>query len=177
MHSSRADSRDSRGLCAYRERDRESVARLSPRSKKHSSKGLGVVSLGSKMIDPPVVQRALKLVARAQAMGMLSSEVTRPAESFMPVARRMTELNCANAAGRMRPGHGEWQVRRFPTWASASTSRAGARRRRRSAPSRLSRERRQARRRPRDRAAQVRPARWHGDLLAPSLCATATAWR
>src|SRR6266567_736279 len=29
-------------------------------------KGLGVVSLGSKMIDPPVVQRALKLMARAQ---------------------------------------------------------------------------------------------------------------
>jgi citrate lyase beta subunit len=30
---------------------------------------LGVVSLGSKMIDPPVVQRALKLVARAKQMG------------------------------------------------------------------------------------------------------------
>ncbi len=35
-------------------------------------KGLGVVSLGSKMIDPPVVQRALKLMARAQAMGLAS---------------------------------------------------------------------------------------------------------
>lgn len=34
-------------------------------------KGLGVVSLGSKMIDPPVVQRALKLVARAQVMGLI----------------------------------------------------------------------------------------------------------
>jgi citrate lyase subunit beta/citryl-CoA lyase len=33
-------------------------------------KGLGVVSLGSKMIDPPVVQRALKLMARARAMGL-----------------------------------------------------------------------------------------------------------
>ena len=33
-------------------------------------KGLAVVSLGSKMIDPPVVQRALKLVERAQAMGV-----------------------------------------------------------------------------------------------------------
>jgi citrate lyase subunit beta/citryl-CoA lyase len=32
-------------------------------------RGLGVVSLGSKMIDPPVVERARKLVARAQAMG------------------------------------------------------------------------------------------------------------
>ena len=34
-------------------------------------KGLGVVSLGSKMIDAPVVQRALKLIARAQTMGLL----------------------------------------------------------------------------------------------------------
>jgi citrate lyase subunit beta / citryl-CoA lyase len=33
-------------------------------------RGAGVVSLGSKMIDPPVVQRALKLVARAKAMGL-----------------------------------------------------------------------------------------------------------
>ncbi len=33
-------------------------------------KGLGVVSLGSKMIDPPVVNRALKLMARARAMGI-----------------------------------------------------------------------------------------------------------
>jgi len=35
-------------------------------------KGLGVVSLGSKMIDPPVVQRALKLMAQAEAMGRLT---------------------------------------------------------------------------------------------------------
>ncbi len=35
-------------------------------------KGLGVVSLGSKMIDAPVVQRALKLMARAQAMGLVA---------------------------------------------------------------------------------------------------------
>jgi citrate lyase subunit beta / citryl-CoA lyase len=33
-------------------------------------KGLGVVSLGSKMIDPPVVQRALRLIDRARAMGL-----------------------------------------------------------------------------------------------------------
>ncbi len=37
-------------------------------------RGLGVVSLGSKMIDPPVVQRALKLVERARAMGLGSRE-------------------------------------------------------------------------------------------------------
>jgi citrate lyase subunit beta/citryl-CoA lyase len=36
------------------------------------SKGLAIVSLGSKMIDPPVVQRALKLVERAKAMGLIS---------------------------------------------------------------------------------------------------------
>jgi citrate lyase subunit beta/citryl-CoA lyase len=34
-------------------------------------RGLGVVSLGSKMIDPPVVQRALKLVKRAKEMGVI----------------------------------------------------------------------------------------------------------
>jgi citrate lyase subunit beta/citryl-CoA lyase len=34
-------------------------------------KGLGVVSLGSKMIDPPVIERALKLMARAQSMGLV----------------------------------------------------------------------------------------------------------
>jgi citrate lyase subunit beta/citryl-CoA lyase len=34
-------------------------------------RGLGVVSLGSKMIDPPVVQRALKLVKRAKDMGVI----------------------------------------------------------------------------------------------------------
>jgi citrate lyase subunit beta/citryl-CoA lyase len=34
-------------------------------------RGLGVVSLGSKMIDAPVVQRALKLVERARSMGLI----------------------------------------------------------------------------------------------------------
>ncbi|MFZ1917729.1 MAG: aldolase/citrate lyase family protein [Terriglobales bacterium] len=36
------------------------------------NKGLAVVSLGSKMIDPPVVHRAVKLVERAKAMGAIS---------------------------------------------------------------------------------------------------------
>jgi len=36
------------------------------------ARGLGVVSLGSKMIDTPVVQRALKLVARAKLMGLIT---------------------------------------------------------------------------------------------------------
>jgi citrate lyase subunit beta/citryl-CoA lyase len=34
-------------------------------------RGVSVVSLGSKMVDAPVVQRALKLVARAKAMGLV----------------------------------------------------------------------------------------------------------
>jgi citrate lyase subunit beta/citryl-CoA lyase len=37
------------------------------------AKGLGVVSLGSKMIDAPVVNRAVKLVARARQMGLIPS--------------------------------------------------------------------------------------------------------
>ncbi len=38
------------------------------------AKGLGVVSLGSKMIDPPVVNRALKLVEQARAMGLVEED-------------------------------------------------------------------------------------------------------
>ena len=34
-------------------------------------KGLGVVSRGSKMIDRAVVNRALKVIAQAEAMGLL----------------------------------------------------------------------------------------------------------
>ncbi len=36
-------------------------------------RGLGVVSLGSKMIDPPVVNRALKLVNTARSMGLIAA--------------------------------------------------------------------------------------------------------
>jgi len=35
------------------------------------SRGLGVVALGSKMIDPPVVERARRLVAEARRMGLV----------------------------------------------------------------------------------------------------------
>ena len=38
------------------------------------AKGLGVVSVGSKMIDAPVVHRAVKLVARAKAMGLIKTD-------------------------------------------------------------------------------------------------------
>ncbi len=37
------------------------------------SKGLGVVALGSKMIDPPVVARALKAIDLAVKLGILDS--------------------------------------------------------------------------------------------------------
>jgi citrate lyase subunit beta / citryl-CoA lyase len=40
------------------------------------AQGRGVVSLGSKMIDPPVVQRALKLVERARRMGLVAGSAT-----------------------------------------------------------------------------------------------------
>ena len=36
------------------------------------AQGRGVVSLGAKMIDPPVVHRALKLVQRARKMGLVA---------------------------------------------------------------------------------------------------------
>ena len=39
------------------------------------ARGLGVVSLGSKMIDAPVVQRALKLVQTAERMGLVTQEM------------------------------------------------------------------------------------------------------
>jgi citrate lyase subunit beta/citryl-CoA lyase len=40
------------------------------------ARGLGVVSLGSKMIDAPVVQRAVKLVARARKMGIIADQAS-----------------------------------------------------------------------------------------------------
>ncbi len=39
---------------------------------KAEKEGLGVVALGSKMIDPPVVKRALRTVKMAEALGLLS---------------------------------------------------------------------------------------------------------
>jgi len=47
----------------------EKALRIVAAFEEAQQRGLGVVSLGSKMIDPPVVERARKLVARAKAMG------------------------------------------------------------------------------------------------------------
>jgi citrate lyase subunit beta/citryl-CoA lyase len=48
----------------------EKAAKIVAAYDEAQARGLGVVSLGSKMIDAPVVQRAQKLVARAKQMGM-----------------------------------------------------------------------------------------------------------
>jgi citrate lyase subunit beta/citryl-CoA lyase len=53
--------------------DLEKALRIVAAFEDAQSKGLGVVSLGSKMIDAPVVNRAVKLVARARQMGLVPS--------------------------------------------------------------------------------------------------------
>jgi citrate lyase subunit beta/citryl-CoA lyase len=50
------------------------------------ARGLGVVSLGSKMIDAPVVQRALKLVQRAERMGVVTQEMRAAAAAVRAAA-------------------------------------------------------------------------------------------
>ena len=52
----------------------ENAVRVVAAYRESQSKGLGVISLGSRMIDAPVVQRALKVVARAEAIGLLKQE-------------------------------------------------------------------------------------------------------
>lgn len=44
-------------------------------------RGLGVVSLGSKMIDAPVVNRALKLVRTARSMGVIGGRIAERGEA------------------------------------------------------------------------------------------------
>jgi len=49
----------------------EKALRIETAFRDAQEKGLGVVSLGSKMIDPPVVERARRLVERARKMGLV----------------------------------------------------------------------------------------------------------
>jgi len=49
----------------------EKAQRIVAAFEEAQQKGLVVVSLGSKMSDPPVVNRAVKLVDRAKAMGVI----------------------------------------------------------------------------------------------------------
>jgi citrate lyase subunit beta/citryl-CoA lyase len=51
------------------------------------ARGVGVVSLGSKMIDAPVVQRALKLVAGAERMGLVTPEMRAAATAPKPESK------------------------------------------------------------------------------------------
>ena len=51
------------------QREIEKALKIVAAFEEAQARGLGVVSLGSKMIDPPVVERARKLVATAKAMG------------------------------------------------------------------------------------------------------------
>lgn len=52
----------------------EKALRIAAAFAEAQSRGLGVVSVGSKMIDPPVVHRAVKLAERARQMGLLPSK-------------------------------------------------------------------------------------------------------
>ncbi len=58
----------------------EKALKIASAFEEAQSRGLGVVSVGSKMIDPPVVHRALKLVERARRMGLVSPEPKTGAE-------------------------------------------------------------------------------------------------
>ncbi len=49
----------------------EKALKIAAAFEEAQSRGLGVVSVGSKMIDPPVVHRGLKLVERARQMGLV----------------------------------------------------------------------------------------------------------
>ena len=51
-----------------------SASRIVRAFREAEAKGLGVVSLGSKMVDPPVVERARKLVERARTLGICLEE-------------------------------------------------------------------------------------------------------
>jgi citrate lyase subunit beta/citryl-CoA lyase len=58
----------------------EKAVRIVEAFQQAQERGLGVVSLGAKMIDAPVVTRALKLVERARLMGILPTGATAKQE-------------------------------------------------------------------------------------------------
>ncbi len=94
--------------------------------------GLGVVSLGSKMIDPPVVKRALRTVQAARRAGLLEDGAGGDSQRREPPPRP----NCStNAVGRKVPSHVNG-TRPCPTRASAPPSRRAASTDRRSAAAR-----------------------------------------
>ena len=73
------------------EQEIEKALRIVAAYDEAQKQGLGVVSLGSKMIDPPVVQRALKLVERAQQMRLVTPELRARAAAVAPAAKAKAE--------------------------------------------------------------------------------------
>jgi citrate lyase subunit beta/citryl-CoA lyase len=59
----------------------EKAQRIVAAFEEAEEKGLGVVSLGTKMIDRPVVLRARKLVQQAKEAGLVPNEDGRTADS------------------------------------------------------------------------------------------------
>ena len=53
------------------QKELEKALRIVEAFKDAEARGLGVVSLGSKMIDPPVVDRARRLIDEARELGLL----------------------------------------------------------------------------------------------------------
>ncbi|MHC4165005.1 MAG: HpcH/HpaI aldolase/citrate lyase family protein, partial [Planctomycetota bacterium] len=60
-----------------RPREIERALRIVAAFERAQAAGLGVVSLGSKMIDPPVVEQARRLVDRARVLGLIGEEDER----------------------------------------------------------------------------------------------------
>jgi citrate lyase subunit beta/citryl-CoA lyase len=59
----------------------EKAVRIVRAFEKAQAAGLGVVSLGSKMIDPPVVKQALRLVRQAEELGLIPRTATENADN------------------------------------------------------------------------------------------------
>jgi hypothetical protein len=66
-------------------------------------KGLGVVALGSKMIDPPVVSRAQKIIDLALRLGKLSEKKPAQKRLIKLLFITMAIKTIINAAGRSVP--------------------------------------------------------------------------
>ena len=56
------------------EQELEKAVRIVAAFDEATEKGLGVVSLGTKMIDPPVVLRAQRIVEQAKAAGLITED-------------------------------------------------------------------------------------------------------
>lgn len=65
-----------------------------------NQRGVGVVALGSKMVDPPVVKRALRTLRMAEALAMLPQDWRRPAESPPANADGSREESSERAGGQ-----------------------------------------------------------------------------